>query len=255
MSYKLIAVDMDGTLLNKNKDISEENIRAIREASELGIKVILSTGRPIGEVRSYARKLQLDLPLVVNNGSEIWSNPDKLHQRYELEPEHMIEMFELIGKYGEDLNYWAHTVEGLITRANHPEDIRKVRWLQFAIQSKDVSRLSEIRQRLDAWRRFELSNSHISNVECNPPGISKASGLREVCAMLGIEASDTVAIGDSLNDIPMIRFAGLGVAMGNAQEPVKLAADIVAPSYHEDGVAAVIQKYLLAPSGPAPIDE
>lgn len=73
--------------------------------------------------------------------------------------------------------------------------------------------------------------------------------------MLGIEASDTVAIGDSLNDIPMIRFAGLGVAMGNAQEPVKLAADIVAPSHHEDGVAAVIRKYLLAPSGPAPIDE
>jgi HAD superfamily hydrolase (TIGR01484 family) len=248
MTYKLIAVDMDGTLLNKNKDISEENIRAIREATEAGIMVILATGRPIGDVRIYAQKLQLDLPLVVNNGSEIWRTPDTLHKRHELDPEQMIRMLELIDTYGEELNYWAHTVDGLITRTNLPSDVKTVRWLQFAVQTKEEALLTEVRQQLDSWKLFELSNSHITNVECNPMGISKASGLLEVCTMLGIETTETVAIGDSLNDIPMIRLAGLGVAMGNAQEPVKLAAHFVAPSHFEDGVAAVIRKYLLNPS-------
>ncbi len=191
------------------------------------------------------KKLQLGLPLVVNNGSEIWRTSDTLHERNELDPEQIIRLFELIEKYGERLNYWAHTVEGQITRANMPRDLRKVRWLQFAVQSKDDVLLAEIRGQLEEWKLFELSNSHITNVECNPIGVSKASGLLEVCTMLGIAITDTVAVGDSLNDIPMIRLAGLGVAMGNAQESVKLAAQIVAPNHTDDGVALIIRKYLL----------
>lgn len=77
-------------------------------------------------------------------------------------------------------------------------------------------------------------------------GRYQSKGLLEVCSIIGIEMSQVIAIGDSLNDIPMIRAAGLGVAMGNAQEPVKQAADRIAPTNLEDGVAKVIEQVLFS---------
>lgn len=90
-----------------------------------------------------------------------------------------------------------------------------------------------------------MTNSHPCNIELNPKGVSKASGLKEVCRRLGIDMSEVVAVGDSLNDLAMIREAGLGVAMGNAQEEVKKAADWTTVTNEEDGVAEVIFKKVL----------
>lgn len=84
---------------------------------------------------------------------------------------------------------------------------------------------------------MDISNSHITNIECNPAGRNKGSGLLEVCGMYGIDIREAIAVGDSLNDVSMIRAAGLGIAMGNAQEVVKQAADEVTLSNEEDGVS------------------
>jgi HAD superfamily hydrolase (TIGR01484 family) len=245
MAYKLIALDMDGTLLNRDRSISLGNCKWIRAAKDAGKKVILATGRPIHEVLAYAEQLELDLPLVVNNGSEIWKSPSELHSRNELDIDGIGKILEFIKKYEDGVQFWAHTVGGRIDAANLPQDILSVRWLQFAIQTGNDTYLKEIFNELTSWHAFEISNSHPTNVECNALGINKASGLLEVCGLLGIRMSETIAIGDSLNDIPMIREAGLGVAMGNAQEKVKHAADVIAPANEDDGVAAIIQQYLL----------
>jgi HAD superfamily hydrolase (TIGR01484 family) len=246
MTFKLIALDLDGTLLNKQREISEENVKWIKAAAKAGMKVTLATGRPIRDVVGYAAQLGIDCPLVVNNGSEVWKTSEVIHSRLELAPSLIIGLFELLQSYGDELDFWAHTVGGKIDKTNIPAEPADVQWLQFAFRSGNAVVLQEIRDRLASWDAFELSNSHITNIECNAFGVNKASGLREVCSLIGIGMSQVIAIGDSLNDIPMIRAAGLGIAMGNAQQSVKEAADLIAPGNDEDGVARMIERHLLA---------
>lgn len=85
----------------------------------------------------------------------------------------------------------------------------------------------------------------MTNLEINPAGISKASGIAEVCDLLGITLEQVVAVGDSLNDMAVIQAVGLGVAMGNAQDTVKEAADVVVASNNDDGIVEVIRDYVL----------
>lgn len=246
--YKLIAIDMDGTAFNRQRIISEENSKWIRAALESGKKVVFATGRSIGEVRPYAEQLGMRLPLIINNGSEVWETPDVLHSRKVIDPEHIASIFALIDKYGDGIEYWAHTVEGKVTYPERPAmlDIYTRNWLQFAVRThRDVSVLQQISDELATMGVFEITNSNVNNVEVNLLGVSKASGLREVCERTGIQMSETIAIGDSLNDVSMIREAGLGVAMGNAQEIVKEVADHITLTNEEHGVARVIQDYLL----------
>ncbi|CAG7618670.1 5-amino-6-(5-phospho-D-ribitylamino)uracil phosphatase YcsE [Paenibacillus solanacearum] len=245
MTYKLIALDMDGTLLNPNKEISEQNRLWIARAIESGVRVTLATGRPISDASAFAQDLQLDTPLVINNGSEVWSLPDKLLARHILDS-HLVSriLTEVLPAYADQVNFWSHTVEGRVNKTNLPEDVHSLRWLQLGLSSKNIGLLQEIRSELETWNAFEISNSAVTNIELNAPGINKASGLREVCGILGIQMSEVIAVGDSLNDVPMIREAGLGVAMGNAQESVKAIADVVALTNAEDGVARIIEAHI-----------
>lgn len=245
MVFQLIALDMDGTLIGTDRDISPNNRRWIESAQQAGVRVVLATGRPVREVLPYAEQLHLRSPLIINNGSEIWETPSSLYQRHVIAPELIERIFAELSKYGNEVGFWAHTVSGRIDSASTLSDIRSVQWLQFGIKSANLDHLHRIREELTSWGELEISNSHSTNIECNPYGISKASGLEQVCSMLHISMTDTIAVGDSLNDIRMIRAAGLGVAMGNAQDAVKHAADVVAPSNVEDGVSWVIKNYLL----------
>lgn len=245
MKYKLIALDMDGTLLNRNGEISVANLAAIKEATAAGVRVILATGRYIGDVLPFVKQLDLNLPLVINNGSEVWKSPDTLHVRHVIKPSIIEKILVFLEKYGNDVAIRANTVQGKLNQTNWPEDLQSVDWLQFAVITANESNLKEIRDEITSWNQLEVTNSHPTNVEVNPLGINKGTGLNQVCWMLDIKLSETIAVGDSLNDVSMIRTAGLGAAMGNAQEAVKRAADLVVPSNHEDGVAWLIKHYLL----------
>ncbi|MNI89787.1 Sugar phosphatase YidA [compost metagenome] len=92
---------------------------------------------------------------------------------------------------------------------------------------------------------LEITNSSPYNLEINPAGINKASGVQMVCELLGLAMSEVVAVGDSLNDLAAIQAAGLGVAMGNAQIAVKENADVVTASNNDDGIALIIRDYIL----------
>lgn len=253
MAYQLIALDMDGTLLGRHGHVSEQNRKWIAAALQAGKHVVLATGRAIGGAREYAELLSLDSPLVINNGSEVYRSPSVLHNRHVLESQWVVRLFDLIEPYIDSVRYWGHTVSGKIDNETFGpagidrfrETIGSLEWLQFAIHPDNPDILPGIRQTVESWNSLEISNSHPSNMEFNKHGINKASGLREVCGLLGIDIADTIAVGDSLNDVPMIRAAGLGVAMGNAQPSVKEAADAVAPTNLDDGVAEVIRTYLL----------
>lgn len=243
-NFKLVALDMDGTFLMEDKTVSAENRKAIKAAADAGVTVMFATGRGIPNILQYVEELDLQSPIVAVNGSEVWSSPGRLHSRTLFNPELIIQMRELALKH--DTWYWAYSVNGVFNKDRWTDKVWDEQWLKFGYYYEDEPTLRVIREKMFEWGEMEVTNSHPFNIELNPKGISKASGLREVCRLLGIEMSQVIAMGDSLNDISMIREAGLGVAMGNAQDEVKSIADVVTASNEEHGVARIIEQYILS---------
>ncbi|NMD69173.1 HAD family phosphatase [Bacillus sp. DNRA2] len=240
---KLIALDMDGTLLNEKGEVSEANREVITTAQANGVHVICSTGRSIITSRDYVKDLQLKSYHVTVNGSEVWGENGELIQRKVLDAEHINWMFQLAKEYS--VHYWA-TATDRVWRREMPANIANHTWLKFGYEIADDEVRATI---LDHLQRkndlFELSNSSPINIEINLKGVNKAHGVEVVCERLNIGMNQVMAIGDSLNDLPMIEAAGLGIAMGNAQDDVKKKADWVTTTNMDDGVAVAIRKWVL----------
>ncbi|CAM3423511.1 Cof-type HAD-IIB family hydrolase [Marinicrinis lubricantis] len=244
-NYKLLALDMDGTLLDDHQEISETNQHWLRMAREAGVTVCISTGRGMHSLRPYVEQLQLTSPLVTVNGSEVWENPSRVMSRHTMKLEWIMELRELALSH--DVWYWAYSTEGVFNKETwYPGDPASVEWLKFGYYIEDLDVLKAVKDTVSAKGIYEITNSHPNNLELNPPGVSKASGLRQVCELLGIGMDQVIAVGDSLNDLSMIEEAGLGIAMGNAQEAVKERADDVTLTNAQDGVAHVVRKYIAA---------
>ncbi|MFD1130833.1 MULTISPECIES: Cof-type HAD-IIB family hydrolase [unclassified Paenibacillus] len=241
--YKLLALDMDGTLLTDNHEISHETSTWIHKAMEAGIHVCLSTGRAAHHALPYGQELGLETPMVTVNGSEVWKSPNELHIRTLLDPELIKKMHDIAVKH--DCWFWAYSVDQLFNRERWVDSIMDQEWLKFGYTTEDDQVRHEILMELQDLGGLQITNSSPTNLEVNPAGISKASGIGEVCKLLGITMEEVVAVGDSLNDLAVIQAVGLGVAMGNAQETVKEAADLIVASNNEDGIVEVIRDHML----------
>lgn len=241
--YKLLALDMDGTLLNDNHEISLETTNWIHRALKEGIHVCLSTGRAAMHALPYAQELGLETPMVTVNGSEVWKSPHELWRRSLLDVELIRKMREIALEH--DSWYWAYSTKELYNAERWPESLDGLEWLKFGYNTSDDDKRHRILMKLQDLGGLQITNSSPVNLEINPGGISKATGIQEVCDLLGITMQEVVAVGDSLNDLAVIQAAGLGVAMGNAQETVKQAADVVVASNNDDGIVEVIRKYIL----------
>ncbi|MFT8320460.1 MAG: Cof-type HAD-IIB family hydrolase [Bacillus sp. (in: firmicutes)] len=239
---KLIALDMDGTLLNEKGEIPKENRKAIKEAQANGIHVVLSTGRSIATCKDHAESLLLKTYLVTVNGSEIWDWQGNLIERNLVEAENIQWMWDLSKKH--KAKTWAISCNQ-IWNGDMPEDISTLEWLKFGFHMEDNKIRASIMKELQDKGIFEISNSSPVNIEVNALGINKARGLKTVCERLNVTMDQVMAVGDSLNDISMIKEAGLGVAMGNAQEIVKQTADVVTSTNEENGVANAIRTWAL----------
>jgi 5-amino-6-(5-phospho-D-ribitylamino)uracil phosphatase len=240
---KLIALDMDGTLLNEHHEVSDENIQAIKEVEKKGVHVVLSTGRSLKTARDYVISLQLSSYLVTVNGSEIWGPNGELVDRNLVSSEHIQWMYDLSRKH--KAKFWAISSEENWNN-NMPEDILSLEWLKFGFHIEEDEIRDKVLKELKDKGIFEISNSSLKNIEVNAFGINKARGLEKVCRLLGITMDNVMAVGDSLNDIAMITDAGLGVAMGNAQDAVKEASDDITGKNTESGVAQAIRKWVLS---------
>lgn len=241
--YKLVALDMDGTVLDDEQKISAENREWINRALDAGITVIFSTGRGMRSVEPYTKDLDLNTPVVTVNGSEVWKKPGELLNRHLMDAKYIKKMHQLAVEH--DIWFWSYAVEELFNKDNWQPDLESKHWLKFGYYTENDEIRQEIRRTIAAWDVMEITNSHPFNIECNPKGVNKASGLQEVCRLLGIKMSEVVAIGDSMNDAAMIRSAGLGVAMGNAQDEIKGIADFITTTNVDNGVAKVIREYVL----------
>ncbi|WP_217588466.1 Cof-type HAD-IIB family hydrolase [Lentibacillus saliphilus] len=239
---KLVALDMDGTLLNSTGDVSDYTKDVIGEALERHVHVVLSTGRPLDYCYPHAEALNLSSFLVTANGGEIWTMDKQLLERHLLDPEVVKNMYALTEHLG--LNTWMFTTEKVYFDEK-PNDFLAEEWLKFGAHTDEIAKLDQFIKEVSYYDGLELTNSLPTNVEVNPKGVSKASALKRVCREIGITMDQVMAVGDSLNDMKMIQESGIGVAMGNAQEAIKKAADTMTDTNDHDGVAKAIQKYVL----------
>lgn len=241
-NIKMIALDMDGTLLNQENEVSENNRKAIARAMDKGVDVVLSTGRRLDTSFPYATSLGLSTYLVTCNGGQIWTMSKQLLEEHLLDPTLVERMYRIGERIGVDM--WFVATTGLF-QGSIPDDAKNLKWLKFGCSSFDHAKLQQARKELSQLEGIEMTNSLPTNLELNPKGVNKAVGLERVCRELNISLDNVLAAGDSLNDIKMIEACGIGVAMGNAQDPVKQAADFVTDTNINDGVAKAIEQFLI----------
>ncbi|GGM30265.1 5-amino-6-(5-phospho-D-ribitylamino)uracil phosphatase YcsE [Paraliobacillus quinghaiensis] len=238
---RMIALDMDGTVLDTEMNISKKNEQAIKRAIDQGVEVVFATGRHCVTCTPYAEALGVNYMITVNGG-EIWTTDGELIARQSLAQTAVKKYKEIYDKY----TPWTWLVSPeKVWRNEIPENFDDQEWLKFGIDTTDDAIRAAILEELSSETTIELSNSSLTNIEINAMGINKAQSIEKICERIGINMDQVMAVGDSLNDIKMIQHAGLGVAMGNAQEEVKKVADWVAPHHTEDGVSEAIEYWVL----------
>lgn len=242
-NYKLLALDLDGTVLTDDKTITNETKHWIAKAERAGVVVIFATGRGLHGVEQFRGELDLNTPMVLANGGEIWRSFDHLLDRKFIRREDVRILREIANEFG--ISHVSYNGEYSTTSSEWNDHMFEIDWITFSMMNEDLEVIREIRSRLNKNASLEITSSAPVNLEFSFKGVSKKSGVLSVCKELNIKMNEVMAIGDNMNDLNLIRAAGLGVAMGNADLQLKQAADVVTTTNEEDGVAKAIKEYLL----------
>ena len=263
--YKLLACDLDGTLMDETFTFTPRVKAAVTLAMSGGVAVTIATGRAYPSALPFAQELGITLPLICTQGGLVQDpvSGKVLHQAVmPLALAH--EIVALSQQHGWHLTLYVDD-QVYLTSLQYPRafyeqmfslPLRVVNDLSAAITRPPakfiiVAEPEEadaivpmLRERFAG--RLHIVRSHRNFVEGNPLDASKGQALARLAARLGVPQSQTAAIGDNDNDADMVAWAGLGMAMGNAHPDLKAVADIILPSVEKDGVAVAIEKYILA---------
>ncbi|MFP7299013.1 sugar-phosphatase [Neobacillus niacini] len=267
--YKLIAIDIDGTLMNDRKEITKEVNDAIQAAKAKGVKVVICTGRPIAGVRSIIEELKLndeDDFVVTFNGALVQNTYSKdVESQITLNYNDLKEIHDLSLKLNSPLHFF--DTENLYTPNRkistytiHEAHINKIplNYLPIDEVPKDmlISKVMYIDEpeRLNAtianipeffWDKYTFVKSTPFFLEILDPRVSKGNAIKQLAEKLSIKQEEVICIGDGENDLSMIEYAGCGVAMANAVSVVKEVAQFQTLSNNENGVAYAIEKLVL----------
>lgn len=266
--YRLLALDLDGTLTNREKQVSLKNREFIRRAQKRGTDIILASGRPVIGIEKIAQSLDLHHTggyiLAYNGGHILDCKTGKSLVKRLVPMEYTHDICEVIHQfhvfpltYNETGVICENDEDIYVKREayNNSIPVIKVPSLEQAIREPVVkfmvvgepSELEKasnyLKKKFDGLLNVFFSEPYF--LEITPPGIEKSSALKELTQILNIPRNELMACGDGLNDIPMMKFAGFSVAMENAYEETKKVADYIVPSNEEDGVAVAIEKFIL----------
>ena len=269
MKYKMIVLDLDGTLTNNKKEITPRTKQALMQAQAAGVHVVLASGRPTYGIVPLAEELKLKenggFILAFNGGKIIDCTNNEVLFEQKLDEQLVPILFQEAQKAGmEILTYQG---EGIAATnkddeyVQHEAFINKMPVMQYddflnqlvypinkCLIVGDPTSLHELELRLakELEGKMDVYRSADFFLECVPLGIDKARSLDRLISSLGISREEVIACGDGYNDLSMIRFAGLGVAMANAAKDIQREADFVTLSNEEDGVAHVIERFILS---------
>lgn len=270
---KMIGLDLDGTLLTDKKELTDRTKAALRRAIEVGITVLVASGRPWMGVPEELRNFPGMRYALTSNGARIIdTKDDRVIEEHLLSPELALKALAVCGKYDTlqevyfDGQGYAPEDQMAYVEKYHRnpsmceymrktrlpvKDIRKLVEQENRGLDKVQALFADMDERETAWKELEqekgleLVGSLQYNIEINAAGVNKGTGLVNLGRMLGIRREEIMAFGDGDNDIAMLREAGFGVAMANADEQVKAAADYITLSNEEEGVAEAIERLVL----------
>ncbi len=269
---RLIAMDMDGTLLNEKQQISAENLQALREAVVKGVHIAICSGRTAADVSFFATDGGLEqCGVIALNGACCLPAPhQKPYAVHYIKPETVDRTLDVLLKHR--ITFAAFQQERVIVLQNDP-NVMKPNWgthvnrknpeayvygeqaLQahkgegickiVYIDKANAPRIARIQQELEPLPELVVTSSWNDNLELMPTNVNKGTALKELAERLGLQAEQVMAIGDYDNDLDMLAYAGLGVAMGNASDNVMRLANVVTKTNREHGVAEAIRRYVL----------
>lgn len=271
---RMIGLDMDGTLLTTEKELTEHTREVLREAIDRGVVVLPATGRPLAGIPEEVLKFPGVRYAVASNGARIVDLKENRVIYEDLVPyetgrrvleicsryDSMLEIYYDGVGYAEEekLKHLDEYVPRLpmaryIASSRRPvADVRAMHEERKAPTDKVQALFRTTEECKKAWKEvekeipdIEITGALSNNIEVNAKGVNKGRGLMILGELLGIHREEIMAVGDGSNDIAMLREAGLGVAMENATEAVKAAADVVTLSNDQEGAAAAIEKYVL----------
>jgi len=265
MTIRLVALDLDDTLLDSHLAISRECQQAIEEVNQKGVKVTLATGRMFKSALPYAQQLNMNVPLITYQGAWVKNSFSGETIYYKpVPPEYGLLFLERVRSLpchyqtylGDELYFDRLTPQGLAYAEMAGVEPVIVDRLETVVEQGPLKILviEEDTDRLDCWERelraefghcLYITRSKPHYLEAMHPEATKAHALAALAAYCGISREEVMAVGDSYNDLDMIRWAGLGVAVANAREPVRKAADYVTCSNDEHGVAEALRKFVL----------
>ncbi len=298
--YKLLILDLDGTLTNKDKQISKRTKEALFRAMDAGVSLVLASGRPSFGIMPLARELEMETRggyiLSYNGGSIIRMQDGKVLYQERIKREEQGQIFDLIAEHrldfacseaeeifvGNNISNRYMNIEAGINKMNMKEVAKGREYITWDLpkfvlfydeanagkageeigkgikaypktvdysvaQESDIAVLKEKERIVKAaiGEKFEVYRSEPFFLEILPKGIDKAKSIARLLDILGLVPEEVIACGDGFNDISMIRFAGLGVAMENAVPAAKEAADYITFSNDAEGVAHVVEKFIL----------
>ncbi|WAM32133.1 Cof-type HAD-IIB family hydrolase [Caldicellulosiruptor naganoensis] len=272
--YRLLAIDLDMTLLDREKKISQRNKTAITLAKRKGIHVVLCSGRILKGVLHFAKVLGLsDEILIACNGAiirDLKSNRDiyyigldndssleiakickanNIYYHYYYKDTMIAQRLDYSSRFYYEKNKELPDDEKIeIVIDDSLETIKDCGNLitKFVIIDKDIEKVDHVRRQIEEKvGNIETTKSDVNILEVMKKGVNKRKALEFVCSYLNIDKKEVMAIGDNENDLQMIEFAGLGVAMENAIDSLKEIADYITDSYENDGVAKAIEKFVL----------
>lgn len=277
----LIALDLDGTVFNNEKKISDGNQKAIREAVAAGYCVVPVTGRPVSGIPQELMQIREIGYAVASNGSVIYRIEDFLQKKWEriyedlLSDEKVLEVLEILEEYPvvpdcfvQGVGHMPEYGKKLIPQMGLPqvmvdyllsgrkffpdlaeyvrqkeEKVEKIT-INFFMNEEGTRKKQEAYRRLSKVKDITLVSGAPHNLEINTVTARKGNGMLKLAQLLGVAPEQTMACGDDMNDMDMVVKAGFGVAMGNASELLKKEADFITLSNEEDGVAIAIHEFI-----------
>lgn len=270
MKYRLVATDLDGTLLDSQKRLSERTKAALRACTDRGIYVVLATGRAKVGVMPLVEEIGgIRYVLTTNGGTVLDLETDTVLHSHGLAPETVLELIDTVSPYplmydvyvdgmGKSQNSFLGNLEhygvtgrikDMILATREPvEDIRQYMETcgrpveKVNLFFADEALRQQIRGLLSGRKELAVTSSLYNNLEINAAGADKGDGLARLARHLGLNREEIVAFGDGENDLTMLEYAGLGVAMANGTEAAKSVANLVAEANDEDGVAKILEQ-------------
>lgn len=270
MKYKLMCIDVDGTLVDSKKELPKENKRAIQEACKEGVKIAIASGRSPSAVKEILDDLEIEGYGICLNGAYI-IHGNKEVSRYAFRDEEVniirkiVENHDVRAFFSTSVSNitnrmptgaWLEAIQKSVVKQkqtivcenqelkNELENHRGL-ILKASIVEEDDNKYIKVRKELQATKLFDVAKSDTHYIDINIKGINKSKGVKDLAQYLNIDLSEVICVGDNENDIEMIKVAGLGVAMANSCKELLEICDTVTLSNDECGVAKAIQDYVL----------